>query len=193
MKKMTHRILNSIFFSSRSAGNSDFFFKARLLKNIEFKIRWVIFFIIAFIVSIFWTEYLITQLLMVFMTLIYIVAWVLWYRERKFLRNLIRGDQDLLTTLTRYHERISKSLRLEENIALFIYPIAVTAGYFYGFLLVKDTESLFTNRLTLSIWIGLIIAVTPLAHYLSRWMNKKAYGKYLDQLQDQINLLRSET
>lgn len=167
---------------------------AKLLRNVKYKILWIVFFCLAFPVTFLFIHEWVTGVFMAIVTLSYYVALVLWVKEHGRLKAILEKDDNLLATLKEYHNRIKHSTKLEEKVAMFLYPISASAGFFFGFFIAseKGEREVFAEPVMLVAWLVTAAVLTPLGHWMAKKMNKKAYGKYIDQLSEQIQQLENE-
>jgi uncharacterized membrane protein len=163
----------------------------RLIRNIKVKIIWSMVFGGIFLLFIPVSDYLLSTLLMGFMVLLYLTAIILWKIELKRLEEIIETNKPLLVTMKICYTRITHAIKLEEKVALFIYPISATAGFFFGFFLVKNPTLLFSSQQHIGIWVLCMIIISPLAHLATKRLNARAYGRYLKELKSKIDLLES--
>ncbi len=92
-------------------------------------------------------------------------------------------DQSLKAILTHTHDFISSNIRFQERVALFLYPIAGTAGFFMGGSVGSgDLERMLQEKVVIIILIVVLIILTPLCYFLAKWMYKISYGKSLAEL-----------
>lgn len=98
-------------------------------------------------------------------------------------------DQSLRTVLAHTHAFISDNIRFQERVALFIYPVAATAGFLVGLGSGGDVNVLLEKRAVLILLLAVIVVLTPLAFYLARWMYKVSYGTCLTEIRQLIDEL----
>ncbi len=91
-------------------------------------------------------------------------------------------DQSLRAALTHTHTFISENIRFQERVALFIYPVAATAGFLMGLASGGNVEALMQKKVVLIILLFTIAILTPIAFYLARWLYKVSYGSCLTEL-----------
>ena len=127
-----------------------------------------------------------------FMAGAYFTAFFLFLSQNKKIKAGIPMDESLLMNLKNYHAFVTKILRQEERIALFIYPVALTAGFLLGFTTGATIEEFFASRNAIILLVVCWIILTPLCHVLARWMNKVSFGKYLSELEGHIRELEKE-
>ncbi len=98
-------------------------------------------------------------------------------------------DQSLRTVLAHTHAFISENIRFQERVALFIYPVAATAGFVVGLAAGGDVNVLFEKKSVIVVLLVVIAVLTPLAFYLARWMYKVSYGSCLTEIRHLIDEL----
>lgn len=102
----------------------------------------------------------------------------------------------VLENLKTTHNLISTAIKVEERVFIFIYPISVAAGFFAG-VSISGAANNIANQPDkaldiLYILAGCIIVLTPLSHFLAKWLNKLAFGNYLKELKRVIESYESE-
>lgn len=105
------------------------------------------------------------------------------YMVRNYLREPA-PDQSLKEYLTKLLNNMNKAFRSVELIALMIYPIAMTAGFLLPLTLEGKIDLIYNEPVVQGILIACYIVLTPLCWYFAKYMNKVAFGKYLNQLED---------
>ena len=134
----------------------------------------------------------VSQILISIMIVVYTIGSVLLYKEYDSLKNAMDMSQNLLYGLKNYRNKILQILKYEEMIALTLYPISVAAGFLVG-LKFQNAEIPILESKSLWVILGLcILIITPAAHFATKWMNRKAFGKYLDELEKNIRILEDE-
>lgn len=122
----------------------------------------------------------------------YVIFFVSNYRVYRDIRKEIDFSQNLYQTLTTIHSKVDRSLRFQRKAAIFIYPIAASAGFLLGFSMEKDPSMVIQEFWLLGVMIATSIILTPCGYWLARWMEKVSYGKYLVQLKELIQELEPE-
>ena len=111
---------------------------------------------------------------------------ILFYREYQSLRTDLDLTEDPLHVMTSFRDRLKRVIKYEELVGLTLYPLSAPAGFLLGMELAGANKPLMDSSTD---WIAMIISIvvlTPAGHWLARWMNKKAFGKLLDQLSENI-------
>lgn len=160
----------------------------KLKKNIRLKLLWIIAFTLVFLVIIITTDKFYNKILMSPLLLAYLIGLVLIFGQYRVL-SFVDKSLSLRETLEIYYQRISLINKYEQRVALFIYPISVSAGFVYGLTLNRSAEEILSDQRILAILIGLNVILVPACYYLARWMEQKAYGKYLAHIREDLNQL----
>lgn len=133
-----------------------------------------------------------SQILLIIMFAAYVVADVLLWKEYQHLGSYTDSTMPIAKTLETFHGKVKRILRYEELIGLMLYPISVTAGFMLGMAAGSENGEYMTEK---SDWIALVISIiilVPASDWFARWMNKKAFGKYLNKLEENIAQLKNE-
>lgn len=165
----------------------------KLRKNVKYKLLWAIFFTIVFAIIIPFAFPLASQILISIMLMAYAIGSILLYQELQILKKGVNMDSNLLTGLIAYRDRIKRVIKSEEVVGLTMYPISTSGGFFLGMQLFSREAVIMDKSWHWGVLISTVLLFTVLGHFAARKMNEKAFGKYLNQLEDNIELLRSET
>jgi uncharacterized membrane protein len=103
------------------------------------------------------------------------------------------GDLPLLKTLEFQHEMIKRWIRLQERVAVAVYPFAAAGGFMIGGYegSGKSIEEFMGKGLVQIILVVVIVVLVPLGYWLAKWMNKVAFGNHLNKLKENIEELKS--
>ncbi|WPP48197.1 hypothetical protein [Catalinimonas niigatensis] len=162
----------------------------KLKKNVKAKLLLIAFFSLLFLVIILSTDKVYNKILMSPLILAYLVGLVLIFGQYRIL-NFVDKNLSLKETLEIYYLRISQISKYEQRVALFIYPVSITAGFVYGFTMNRDVEDILSDQRILSLLIALNLVLVPACYYLARWMDYKAFGTYLEHLKEDLNQLNA--
>ena len=165
---------------------------SQLAKKVNIKIGFIVGFIIFFLGLMPFVKVAVVQVLLLVLTLAYVIGLILLWQEKKELKREIPMDGKMLEALKAFYQRVRNILRYEELIGLFLYPISATAGFLLGFTIKRDISEVFSETYVWMTLVVLLVVATPFFHWLARWMNKVAFGKYLDQLEANIQELESQ-
>lgn len=120
----------------------------------------------------------------------YVIGGLILNKERKLIKEEIDLNNDLKSTLENFHFKVSRVLRYEELVGLTLYPISASAGFIIGLNVDGDIGDFFDTWKGWAIWAAVVTLLTPLCHWLAKWMNRMAFGKYLGQLEKNIEELK---
>ncbi|MEP5791780.1 MAG: hypothetical protein ABJ313_12655 [Cyclobacteriaceae bacterium] len=165
----------------------------KLRKGVKYKLGYAIFFTMVFAVIIPFAFPIASQILLCILLMAYAIGGILLYQELQILNKGVGMDNDLLTGLQTYRDRIKRVIRYEEIVGLTMYPISTSGGFFLGMQLV-DREAVIMDKAWH--WVTLIVTVllfTVIGHFAAKKMNERAFGKYLSQLEDNIEMLKDDS
>ncbi len=164
-----------------------------VLRKINRRLLWKIIFTLLFTpiyaALVFYLEDWFPQLLFSVLVLTHLVALVFFFKRYQKARNLHMSSESVVETLKLYRDNVRSTIKLEELSGLAIYPIAAAAGFFFSLMEKMTWEQALQEKI---VWIVLLISViiiTPLAHLLARWMNRKTFGSLLNRLDRRIEEL----
>ena len=127
-----------------------------------------------------------------------VFAFTIWASLKSFLlyKEISRTipNASLLQELESHYAKIKKWMSIQQQVGLLIYPVSAAGGFMIGGSVGAGksiTEVMQKPAMIIALLIALAILV-PLCFYLAKWMNKKAFGKYAEQLKQNIGRLKSE-
>ena len=165
----------------------------KLRKGVKYKLGYAIFFTMVFAIIIPFAFPIASQILLCILLMAYAIGGILLYQELQILNKGVGMDNDLLTGLQTYRDRIKRVIRYEEIVGLTMYPISTSGGFFLGMQLV-DREAVIMDKAWH--WVTLIVTVllfTVIGDFAAKKMNERAFGKYLSQLEDNIEMLKDDS
>lgn len=159
--------------------------RANLFRNIIW--GWLI--TLAYLLIIALTAFWQIRLALGITTLFNLIILVQAHRLYGSIATTISPDEPVLAILKRYHRNITAWKKLQMKLAVLVYPIAATGGYFYGGVLGsgRTLDELLQQRVFVWVLPALLLLLVPLGLYLANWLFKKSFGVYLDQLQAMID------
>lgn len=100
----------------------------------------------------------------------------------------------VLEEMERHYKLLKRWLNLQQMAGLLIYPVSAAGGFMLGGFLGagKPIEEIMHKPVMIIALILAILVLVPLCFLLARWMNKKAFGQYTEQLKQNIEALRSQ-
>lgn len=123
----------------------------------------------------------------------HLLAIAYFIKEYRDMQKLLPMDGNVLETLKEFQRRILKVLKSEETGGLLLYPVAVSAGFFFALLSDKSFDEVMVDRWIWVIWIAVMVGFTPVGHWLAKRMNKVAFGKHLLRLQGLIDEIENKS
>ncbi len=105
------------------------------------------------------------------------------------------AEHALLQQLERYYWGVTKWMRLQQLAGWLIYPSAAAGGFMIGGSLGAGMPiDIVMKKPGIIIFLVVITALlVPLCFRLANWMFKKSFGKYTDQLKEDIERLKANT
>ncbi len=101
-------------------------------------------------------------------------------------------DNNIKSLLENYYQRLTKMLSIEEVVGTFILPVSVVLGYCLSGVYDGETfTQIFSDATGIALLMGVMIVFTAIGLWVSKRLNYKAYGKYLEQLKTNIDLLNT--
>ena len=97
------------------------------------------------------------------------------------------------TVLQFYHDHLAEMLRQENLMGAWTTPFAAMLGFMWAF--VEKTGSaaeVFSNWKFLLVMLATGLVLAPLGAWTTKWMNKVAFGNYLDYLKNSLGNLKEE-
>lgn len=93
-------------------------------------------------------------------------------------------------TLQFYHLQLTTIIRQENRLAAAFTPSAALMGFFYGFIQAKGSISfIFESHLRILFLILFCLLMGVLGTWLTRWLNRVGFGKYLGYLEENLRNL----
>ena len=164
-----------------------------LSAKVKIKMYYALFFTIAFGILIPFVFPLASQILLSIIWVAYLVGTIALYQEYQVLRKGIDMNLDILSAHLAFCDRIKKVIKYEEMVGLSLYPFSIAGGFFFGMQLASNNQPIMDQTMD---WVILFVAVallTILGNWLAKWMNRKAFGKYMEQLEEHIEALSNES
>lgn len=123
-------------------------------------------------------------------------AWAIhtaWKQYRLF-QTGVSPNNSVLPELKRQYESIHFWMKTQLRIALFIYPISATGGFFLGGTIGsgKPVEAVMSKPAMWVILLVVLLILVPLCHILAKWMFRISFGKHIDALKRNIEDLERE-
>jgi len=102
------------------------------------------------------------------------------------------ADENIRIRLSLIYYRMKKALQTVEIAALFFYPFSLTAGFIMALAEEGKLEKLSTEPLLQGLLVACFVLFVLLFYYLTKWLNKIAFGKEVDRIFDLLTALDEE-
>jgi hypothetical protein len=160
-----------------------------LRRNAWINMAFAVAFLILFVALFVWYPHPYIRICLSVVMLAYLAAILFTAYKLRNLPPLPDMAGALLPVMKAYHDQLRSWLDWQEKVALFIYPVSTLGGGLLGISSEGNLDEVLQKPPVLWILAIAAILLTPAAHWLARWMGKIAFGKYLDQLKTNIDLL----
>jgi hypothetical protein len=120
----------------------------------------------------------------------YFSGWMIIRHQLEHLQNDF--DESIKSVIENYYNRISYILSIDEKIGSFMIPFSVVMGYTLSS--VYDGESLssmINDGVGMAGLLAIVIIFTAFAFWYTKRLNYKAYGKYLEKLKTNLDMLNT--
>lgn len=171
----------------KSIKNKDMDVLAKLQRKLLFKIDFTITFTVLYTLILFFIKDWIVSLLFIVILVFHIGALIYFLKEYQSMKKLIPMDGNIKETLSTYLKRIKQVIRNEERVGVFLYPLALSAGFFLSLISKISWEEFMQDRTALITWIVSMIVFTPVGHFMGKKMNKISFGKQISKLEGMIS------
>jgi hypothetical protein len=122
---------------------------------------------------------------------IYIVGFLLINREAKRINTDFSADNNILQSLQSNAGIIKRAFRIEYFVFALNTPLIILCSMFWARLMTGSTfNTILQDNRFLTLAIVLCIILVPSAYLTGKYLNKKAFGPYLNKLKDNINKLQ---
>lgn len=165
----------------------------KLRKNLALNLSFAVIITLGYAYLIFYFPYWQIQvglLITIFFNLV-----LMWqaYQQYKNIEPAL-STTNVLQNLKHIHASFKKMCRQQERAALLVYPVACAAGFMLGGVVGSGkTVEAFMSKSVAQIALAIcIVVLVPVCYYLAKWMNKIAFGKYVDQIKEHIDALERE-
>ncbi|HEX4875046.1 MAG TPA: hypothetical protein VFV31_00135 [Chitinophagaceae bacterium] len=116
-----------------------------------------------------------------------VTSWQLYRQINPFVQEAV------LQEMQHYYNSVMNWYRLQERVALFVYPVALAGGFLLGGMegSGKSIEQIMSKPI---MWVALgicMLILVPLCWWFARWMFRKSFGRYLKQLKQNMDALSS--
>jgi len=149
-------------------------------------------FLIGFIVLFFMFPEPIVKVGLALVIVGYVFFFVVNFNMYRKVNVVLPVDQNLKSAMQHTYDFITANIHFQEYTAVFIYPIAASAGFLMGGAVGSgDIDGMLQKKFVIIALIVTAIVLTPIAFYLTRWLYKVSYGKCLKELKERIDELEN--
>jgi hypothetical protein len=135
----------------------------------------------------FWVRFFVGIILVGYAGAIWQTTWL----YNRYLKNLY-PDENIRSYLKNLHKTITEGLKYQEIIAIFFYPVSLAAGYFLSLYERGETEAFFKEPFYWVPLLVVIVVMTPILFFLSRWLYNISFRKYLDKIEEILTEIESD-
>lgn len=168
----------------------------KLKRQWNLRIAFIIAIAPLWVFAVFYFNEIIIQLLMGAVFLANVWSLYLSFNLKRKMQQASNSNLPVLEYLKTNYNLINTAIKLEERVFIFIYPISVAAGFFAGLSINGPVNSIANQpekaQTIMLILIGCMVVLTPLSHLLAKWLNKLAFGNYLNELKRVISAYETE-
>lgn len=164
----------------------------KLRKNIKINSAYTVIFLLAWTFLFFYAEHFWLRFLLGIMVAGHIAG--LLY-NRWLLRDVLitpPADTLIRERLTHLCYRMMQGLKSIEYVALFFYPVSITSGFCLALASENKLDLIGTDPVLQGLLVGAMVVLTPACYYLTRWLNKLAFGKEVMRLQALVQSFENE-
>lgn len=102
-------------------------------------------------------------------------------------------NNSLLEEMERHYSAITNWDGMQRKLGLFVYPVAAAGGFMVGGALGsgKPIDIIMSRPIMLYSMIITAAILVPISLKVAKWLSRKTFGQYADQLKANINALKS--
>lgn len=124
-----------------------------------------------------------------FFTVWAVTRGLIMYRDMRH-HNL---NNSLLEEMERHYTAITSWDSMQQKLGMFVYPVAAAGGFMVGGALGsgKPIDIVMSKPIMVYSMIIMAAILVPIGLKVAKWMSRKAFGQYADQLKANIDALKS--
>ncbi|HEY0652782.1 MAG TPA: hypothetical protein VGD65_06630 [Chryseosolibacter sp.] len=165
---------------------------SKLIQTFAAGLIFCIAFELVFVYLFFVMDQTIVKVGMVVIIFIYTFLFAINFKALSRLRQLYHSDENVMRVLQDVREIVTRTINFQQKISWGFFPLCVAAGFVLGISIKKDAATLIVQPLFYGTLLVTMAIVTPACYFLTRWMIKLSYGKYLTQIEDLIQQGKAE-
>lgn len=159
---------------------------SKLIQTFAAGLVFCVVFELLFVYLFFAMDQTIVKLGMFVIIALYSFLFVLNYRTLRELRRLYRSDANVMQVLQDVREIVTRTIDFQQKISWGFFPLCVAAGFILGISIKEDAAKLIVQPFFYLTLLVTMAVVTPACYFLTKWMIKLSYGKYLNQIDNLI-------
>jgi len=167
---------------------------AKIRKNLLMNMIWgvliCLFYLFVIIFFPYWQVQVLISIVLIFS------LWALYtaYIEYKKISTTISSTNSVLDEMKRHLHSVTTWMKLQQRVALFIYPVSAAGGFILGGVMGsgKPVHVIMSKPVMYVILLVTIIILVPICYLIAKWMFNKSFGKHLDALKINISALEEE-
>lgn len=122
---------------------------------------------------------------------IYLIGAIALYMEYRDLKKGVPMDENLLSNLKHFRQKVKKAIRIEQITNIVVYPFSAIAGYTVATAILKPGIMPFQDTRQIVVMAVALLILVPAGYYMLNWVNKRTFSKYLHELDENIDQLES--
>jgi hypothetical protein len=158
----------------------------KLIQTFGLGLVFCIVFEMFFVYLFFAVDQTIVKVGMAVIIVLYAFLFAINFKVLQKLRRLHKSDDSVLKVLHGVHSIVSQTIKFQQKISWGFFPMCVASGFVLGVSLKKDAAAMILQPKFYIILLITMALVTPACYFLTKWMTRISYGKYLDQIEDLI-------
>jgi hypothetical protein len=165
---------------------------SKLIQTFAAGLVFCVVFELIFVYMFFQVDQMIVKAGVIVVIVVYTFLFTLNLRALRRLRQLHNSDGNVMHVLQGVREIVTRTINFQQKMSWGFFPVCVAAGFLLGISIKKDAATLIVQPLFYGTLLLTMAIVTPACYYLTRWMIKLSYGKYLNQIEDLIQQGKEE-
>lgn len=164
----------------------------KLIQTFGLGLVFCVFFESIFVYLLFAMEQTIVKVGLGIIVVLYTILFMINYKVLQKLRRLHKSDEAVLKVLQGVHSIVSQTIKFQQKLSWGFFPMCVAGGFVLGVSIKKDAAAMIVQP---KFYIALIVTMavfTPASYFLTKWMTRISYGKYLGQIEELIQQTKGD-
>ncbi len=163
----------------------------KIKRNLLINMCWGVLICIFYLFLLFYFR--VWQIQLCVVLVLFFSLWALYtaFVQYKRIHAAVLPGNNVLQELKRHYDSITEWMKIQQQVALFIYPVSATGGFMLGGISGSNKSvEVFMNKpgILLALCIALVILV-PACWYVTKWMFNYSFGKHMKVLKENIQML----